>query len=67
MKKINVLMIDDNEPLIDMVGEYFSGNERISISFRAHDGEEGLKLIKEKIPVQISCPIIKENVDSFDV
>lgn len=25
-----------------------------------------LKLIKEKIPVQISCPIIKENVDSFD-
>ena len=33
MKKINVLMIDDNESLIDMVGEYFSGNERISISF----------------------------------
>ena len=48
MKKINVLMIDDNEPLIDMVSEYFSGNERISISFRAHDGEEGLKLIEEK-------------------
>lgn len=48
MKKINVLMIDDNESLIDMVEEYFSGNEQISISFRSHDGEEGLKLIKEK-------------------
>ena len=35
MKKINVLMIDDNESLIDMVEEYFSGNEQISISFRA--------------------------------
>lgn len=47
MKNIKVLMIDDNVELINMVKEYFSDHASIDISLEAHDGVEGLKLIKE--------------------
>lgn len=48
MKKTNVLMIDDNVELVNMVKEYFSDNEDVSITLTAHDGVEGLKLILER-------------------
>lgn len=47
MKNIKVLMIDDNIELINMVKEYFSDHASIDISLEAHDGVEGMKLIKE--------------------
>lgn len=48
MKNIKVLMIDDNYELVEMVREYFSSNESIRVTLIAHDGIEGMKLIKEK-------------------
>ena len=48
MKKINILMIDDNISLIEMVKEYFSKNENINIVLEAYDGLEGMQLIEEK-------------------
>lgn len=47
MKNIKVLMIDDNMELIKMVKEYFSDHASIDISLEAHDGVEGMRLIKE--------------------
>ena len=47
MEKIKVLMIDDNVNLIQMVEDYFEDNSKIEIVGKAHDGEEGLKIIKE--------------------
>ena len=46
MKKTNVLMIDDNVSLINMVKEYFQSNEEIDIVLEAHNGLEGIELIK---------------------
>lgn len=45
MKKIRVLMIDDNVKLTEMVMEYFKNNEKIEISKCCYDGEEGLSYI----------------------
>ena len=45
--KTNILMIDDNKNLIDMVKEYFKNNENINISLEAHDGEEGIDILKQ--------------------
>lgn len=42
-------MIDDNVQLIDMVKEYFSSSNDVSIELEAHDGLEGMKMIEEKI------------------
>lgn len=47
MKKINVLMIDDNAHLIDVVREYFKNHEVINIVDEAHDGIEGVNKLKE--------------------
>ena len=43
---IRVLMVDDNIKLIDAVKEYFSDNEQIHITMEAHDGVEGIDVIK---------------------
>ena len=47
MKKINILMIDDNVNLIKMVKEYFKLNGSVDIAFEAYDGLEGIKALEE--------------------
>ena len=47
-------MIDDNVQLIDMVKEYFSSSNDVSIELEAHDGLEGMKMIEEKISFAIA-------------
>ncbi len=48
MKKIRILMIDDNEKLIDAIKEAFKNNENIEFVLEAHDGKEGYEIIKNK-------------------
>lgn len=49
MKKIRVLMIDDNKQLVDMVKEYFSSHAVISLDLVANDGVEGIEVIKNNL------------------
>ena len=44
-KKINVLMIDDNEYIVKKVKQYFSKHEVIDLVLTAVNGKEGLDLI----------------------
>ena len=48
MKKLRLLMIDDNVQLVEAVKEYFKDNEKIELVYQASDGIEGLKLIETK-------------------
>lgn len=48
MEKIKLLMVDDNINLVEMVKEYFSNNENIRLDITAHDGEEGIKTIRDR-------------------
>lgn len=48
MKKIKVLMIDDNIALTEMIKEYFKDNKKIEIVSCCNNGEEGLKVITNK-------------------
>ena len=47
MKKIKVLMIDDNIALTEMVKEYFKDSSEIEIVECCYNGEEGIKKIDE--------------------
>ena len=69
MEKIRVLMIDDNVQLIDMVKEYFSSSNDVSIELEAHDGLEGMKMIEEKIDCYgaIILDLIMPNKDGLYV
>lgn len=44
-RKINVLMIDDNESIVNKVSEYFSKHEVINLVLTAVNGSEGLEKI----------------------
>ena len=48
MKKIRVLMIDDNTSLVEMVKEYFEDNSKIEVTLTCKDGEDGLATIINK-------------------
>lgn len=48
MKKIRLLVIDDNESFKDMLREYFSKTKEIEVTLEAADGEEGIEVIKNK-------------------
>ena len=48
MEKLKVALIDDNIELVNMIKEYFSSNAKIKVVYEAHDGEDGLNLIKSK-------------------
>lgn len=48
MKKVRVLMVDDNIELISMVKEYFKNHASIEVVMEAHDGEAGIELAKSK-------------------
>ncbi|MEG1597372.1 MAG: sporulation transcription factor Spo0A [Bacilli bacterium] len=48
MRKVKVLMIDDNVELVEMVKNYFADHDKIEVVLEANNGEDGLKLIEEK-------------------
>ena len=48
MKKIKLLMIDDNIELIKAVLEYFSSSNKIEVTYKAYDGKEGMDLIEKE-------------------
>ena len=46
MKKQKLLVVDDNLSLVHMMREYAKGSDKIEVAYEAHDGEEGLKMLK---------------------
>ena len=42
MKKIKLLVVDDNINLVEMIKEYFKNNDVIDVVYTAYDGEEGI-------------------------
>ena len=48
MKKIRVLMIDDNIELISMIKEYFSSHASIEVVMEATDGDTGIELAYQR-------------------
>lgn len=69
MKKIKILMVDDNVNLVEMVREYFKNHEAIEICWTAKDGLEGMKALeefKDEIDVMI-LDLIMPNKDGMYV
>ena len=47
MNSIKVLVIDSNTSFVDEINKYFSDSASIDICYKAYDGCEGLRIIKE--------------------
>lgn len=47
MKKVKVLLVDDNIQLVDMIKEYFSSHAVIEVTDSVNNGIEGLNLVQK--------------------
>lgn len=68
-KKINVLMIDDNEYIVNKVKQYFSKHEVIDLVLTAVNGKDGLDLIineKDKYDL-ILMDLIMPEIDGIAI
>ena len=67
MEKLNVAIADDNEIMLEMLGEIVSSDEELQIVGTARDGEEACHLIKEKEPDVVLLDIIMPKLDGLGV
>lgn len=63
--KLKILIIDDDEPLLDLYSEIFS--EAGYQVLQAHDGVEGLDIATKEIPDVIFTGIVMPRMDGFSM
>lgn len=49
MRKQRLLVVDDNLSLIHMIREHANSSNNMEVVYEAHDGEEGLRMIKDHV------------------
>lgn len=67
MKTQKLLVVDDNVSLVNMIREYAKSNDKITLEYEAHDGEEGLDILlnnKDNIDV-VLLDLIMPNKDGL--
>ena len=67
MNKINVAIADDNQRTVEMMTELLEQESDIEVIASADDGEEALRIIKEKQPDVILLDIIMPKLDGIGV
>lgn len=67
MGKLNVVIADDNEIMLEMLCDIVSSDEELQVVGTAKDGEEACHLIKEKEPDVMLLDIIMPKLDGLDV
>ncbi|USB34694.1 sporulation transcription factor Spo0A [Paenibacillus sp. YPG26] len=69
MQNIEVLLADDNREFTNLLAEYISGQEDMTISGIAYNGEEALQMIENgsKIPDVLILDIIMPHLDGLGV
>lgn len=65
MNKINVAIADDNQRTVEMMTELLEQESDIEVIASADDGEEALRIIKEKQPDVVLLDIIMPKLDSL--
>ena len=66
MGKLNVAIVDDNERMLQLLGELVSNDKDLHVVGTAKDGEEAYELIKEKEPDVVLLDIIMPVLDGIE-
>ena len=67
MSKLSVAIADDNERILQLLGEIVSNDEELQVVGTAKDGEEAYKLIKDKEPDVVLLDIVMPKLDGLGV
>ena len=55
MGEISVAIADDNERILDLLGEMVSSDKELHLVGKANNGEDAYSMIKEKQPDVVFC------------
>lgn len=67
MKKLNVAVADDNEKMVEVLGQIIEEDQDLELVGKAHNGEELCSLIQEKEPDVVVLDIIMPKMDGLAV
>lgn len=67
MGEINVAIADDNERILDLLGEIISSDQELRLVGKANNGEDMYHLIKEKQPDVVLLDLIMPKMDGLSV
>ncbi len=65
--EINVAIADDNERILDLLGEIIDSDKELNLVGRANNGEDVYELIKEKQPDVVLLDLIMPKMDGLSV
>ena len=67
MSEINVAIADDNERILDMLGEMIQNDKELKLVGKANNGEDAYLMIKEKQPDVVLLDLIMPKMDGLTV
>ena len=67
MEKLNVAVADDNERMVEVLGQIIEEDKDLELVGKAHNGEEICNIIREKEPDVVVLDIIMPKMDGLGV
>lgn len=67
MGEINVAIADDNERILDLLGEIISNDKELTLVGKANNGEDMYELIRQKQPDVVLLDLIMPKMDGLSV
>ena len=67
MSEINVAIADDNERILDLLGEIVESDHELRLVGRANNGEDAYRMIREKQPDVVLLDLIMPRMDGLSV
>ena len=67
MGKLNVAIADDNERMLDLLGELIDRDSELTLVGKANNGEEMCKIIEQKQPDVVLLDLIMPKMDGLSV
>ena len=67
MSGINVAIADDNERILDLLGEIINSDKELNLVGKANNGEDIYEIIKEKQPDVVLLDLIMPKMDGLSV
>ena len=67
MEKIKVCVVDDNRELVNLLSEYISAQDDMTIAGVAYNGQECISLVEDKQPDVLLLDIIMPHLDGLAV
>ena len=67
MSEINVAIADDNERILDLLGEIVESDKELNLVGKANNGEDAYRMIREKQPDVVLLDLIMPKMDGLSV